>query len=67
MDDGMLDIRGCDRARTGGASFFASGRTISAGSHAAASTTTAVMLPHSPWRQGAAIGALFHGDMEPIW
>jgi hypothetical protein len=26
-----------------------------------------VMLPQSPCRQGAAIGALFHGDMECIW
>jgi hypothetical protein len=67
MGEGMLGIRDSNRARSGGASFGASGRTTNVGSHTAASTTAAVMLPQSPCRQGAAIGALFQGDMERIW
>jgi len=67
MGEGMLGIRGSDRARSGGASFVASGRATNVGSYTAASTTTAVMLPQSSCRQGAAIGALFQADMELIW
>jgi len=63
MDEGM---RISDRARSGGASCVTSDRAAGIGSHAAAITTTAVMLPQSPCRQDAAIGALFHADMEFI-
>jgi hypothetical protein len=70
MREDMLGIRGdSDRSRVGGASFLTSGRATSVGSHTAASTTTAVRLPQSSCRQGAAIGALFQSeaDMERIW
>jgi hypothetical protein len=67
MGEGMLGIRDSDRAGSGGASLLASGRATSVGSHTAASTTTAVTLPQSSCRQGAAIGALIHADMELIW
>ena len=43
------------------ASLCASDRAKDVGIHVAARTATAVMLPQRPCRQGAAIGALFHG------
>jgi len=71
MCEGVSGIRATSlaagrAARAGGASCGSSGRAAGVGSQTAATTTAAVMLPHSPCRQGAAIGVLIHGDMEFI-